>query len=101
MGPRTGLPLVRRRRADLEPVTGIGHVTGDLYKFAEHGPETVTPGLAGGPGGGLGGDPQTVMLLARIADALEQLPAATGHHVGAVINGTASAAMSAAYYGGR
>ena len=80
----------------LEPVTGVGHLTGDVYQFGEKGPETVTPGLHPGDAGGA----QLAAKLDRIAALMAQLidvtgavPAGVGAHVGGAL-GDASAAAS-------
>ena len=81
-----------------EPVTGVGHRSGRVYQFAEHGPEHITPGQ------GASGD-KTAALLGKICTQLDQLtgvaaaiPRGTGEHVGAALGAASQSASFRSRY---
>ena len=74
-----------------EPVTGYGHRSGHVYKFAERGPEYVTPGASSGK--------EMLAELRRHSALLEKqiattaaVPRATGGHISDALGGAAHAA---------
>jgi hypothetical protein len=78
-----------------EPVIGYGLASGQMYGFGESGTEVVTPlgGKRGWDGASSDGTLARIdARLAQLVDISAQAPAATGRHVGGVINGAASAA---------
>jgi hypothetical protein len=86
-----------------EPVTGIG-ASGQMYQFAEAGrPELVIP-AAGASAGGHGDMAAELRALRRelrgLTDVARAIPAATGRHVAAGVNGgTADAVFRGRYPG--
>jgi hypothetical protein len=80
-----------------EPVVGFGTRSGGVYSFAEHGPETVTPGASGG------GDMVSELRALRgqmdkLIKTTAAVPAKTGEHVGAAFGGVGQQASFARRY---
>lgn len=80
-----------------EPVTGIGHLSGDLYKFAERGPETVLPGV-GGDADLAGRLDKLASLMGRLIDTTASVPAGVGRHMGGALSGVAADASFRSRY---
>lgn len=83
-----------------EPVIGFGQRSGGVYQFAEHGPETVTPGASGG-----GDMVSELRALRGQMDKLIQTTASVPHGVtsgiGSALGGAAqSASFARRYHGG-
>jgi hypothetical protein len=79
-----------------EPVTGFGHRTGQVYKFAEKSPEYVTP-MKGAAGWG-GGSSRMEALLERLIDVTGSLPHGITGGLGAALGGAAQSASFRSRY---